>query len=219
MLVKRTQKGFTLLELIIALLVSLTVMVGILALFFNMIKHSRSTVEAGRLDRTLHAAMFAMATDIRRAGYWANATSSSTNPFMVTGSTDIQVPSSSCILLTYDHNSDGSLPGISSGIDDERYGYRLVNNAIQYRPAGATFSCSAGTDVWTNLTDPNIVKITALTFVKNDQVVDIDGAGAGTATLTVRSITITLTGELVSDSSTSKTITRTVKVYNDKYAP
>lgn len=220
MYIRVRQSGFTLMELIISLAISVVLMSGVLAIFVNMIKHSRGTIEAGRLDRELHSVSALMATDIRRAGYWAQAETSSSNPFMVTGSTDLSINGANdCILLTYDHDGDGALPAISGGIDDERYGYRKNGNAIQFRPRGSTFDCTASAANWTNLTDTNAVTITAFNIVKNEDDIDLDGAGPGTEKMTIRSITITITGELANDASVSKTLTQTVRVYNDKYTP
>lgn len=216
---KTKQFGFTLVELMIGLALSTIIMLGLLGMCFSILKHSSMTLDVGRLDRYLHSTMAVMANDIRRAGYWGLASTSTNNPFM-TNSSDITVNAGgNCILLTYDHDNDGMLPAITSVTDDERYGYRLIGNVIQYRPYGALFDCNATSSEWDNLTDPNIINITAFSLIKNDNVIDIDGAGPGTSTLTLRTITIVITGQLTSDSSISKTITQTVKVYNDKYSP
>lgn len=220
MFIRERQSGFTLLELMIALAISVIVMAGVLALFINMINHSRGTIDAGRLDRELHSVLTAMGTDIRRAGYWGQAETSNSNPFMVTGSTDLSINGANdCILVTYDHDDDGVLPAISAGVDDERYGYRKTGDAIQFRPRGSTFDCTATAANWSDLTDPNVVTITAFNIVKNEDDIDLDGAGPGTEKMTVRSITITITGQLTNDASVTKTYTQTVRVYNDKYTP
>jgi prepilin peptidase dependent protein B len=210
-------KGFTLMELLIAMSIGMVIIAGTLAVFLAMVKQSRGLLEASRLDRDLTNAMSIMVTDIQRAGYWANASTSSTNPYMTTGSTDIAVTGGNCILFTYDASGNGSLPAIGTGTDDERYGYRLSGGAIQFRPVNATnYVCSAGAGTWTNLTDPNVETITALSFVLTSTPITI---GAGPHTINLRQVAITLTGQLVSDTALSKTITRTVRVYNDKYVP
>lgn len=214
------QHGVTLLELMIALTVSTIVIGALVALFFTSTKHNRETVEIAKLDNQLNLVLNSMARDIRRAGYWADADTSSTNPFMVTGSTDITVNGSNdCILLTYDHDADGALPSIGAGTDDERYGYRLLDGAVQYRPSGKAFSCTAGAQDWEDLTDKDIVNITALNIVLNNEDVDIDGAESGTALMRVRNVVITISGELVDDTAIQRTLTRQVKIYNDKYIP
>lgn len=219
LIMRKKQQGVTLVELLISMSISLVVIAGALGLFLAMIKNSRQALDAGRLDRELHSAMSLMIKDVRRAGFWGNAQTSNNNPFAVTGSTDLTIVGGNCMLFTYDANADGILPTISSSYDDERYGYRLVGGALQFRPAGASYDCAAASNVWDNLTDPNATTITALSFTQNNNVIDIDGSGPGTATNTMRDITITLTGQLANDSTISKTITRTVRIYNDKYTP
>lgn len=209
--------GFTLLELMIAMSVAMVIMAGTLGVFLAMVKQSRALLEANRLDRDLTNAMSIMVTDIQRAGYWGLASTSKTNPFMTTGSTDIAVTGGNCILFTYDSNGDGSLPGVGTGTDDKRYGYRLSGGAIQYRPVnGSNFTCAAASGTWTNLTDPSVVTISALSFVLTNTAISIAG---GPSTTNLRQVSISMTGQLVKDTALTKTITRTVRVYNDRYAP
>lgn len=218
MLVRRNQQamsGFTLVEVLIALLVGSLVMIGLISFFYNITENSKSTLSAGRLDRELNSVMEIITGDIHRAGYWATADAGGTNPFMVDSDTDIAVNAgNNCITLTYDADGDGALPSISAAIDDERYGYRLdaANNVIQFRPAGAVFDCATAAANWNNLTDPNVINVTAFTVTKNT-----NSVAAGAGSLELRTIDITLTGELASDATITKTITKTVKVYNDRY--
>lgn len=219
MLIKKIQRGFTLIELLIAMSIGMLIIAAALSVFFAMTKSSRITLEVSRLDRDLHNIVNIMTTDIQRAGYWGQAVTSSTNPFMTTGTSDIQVVGGNCILLTYDTNGDGTFPALGAGTDDERYGYRLMNGAIQYRPHGSTYNCAASSGSWENLTDPNIITITAFSVALNNNTIDLDDVGTGTATTTIRTVTLSITGQLVSDTSITKTLTRTVRVYNDKFTP
>lgn len=210
--------AFTLVELLISLAISTAIVLGLMGLIAGSVRHSNAALQVARLDRALHTAMDVMVSDITRAGYWAGSDTSNTNPFMISGSTDIQI-SGSCILLTYDKNQNSSLPSITSSSDDERYGFRLNGGAIQYRPWGATFSCTAAASAWENLTDPNVITITAFTPTLTTTSVDIDGTGSGTATNNIRKVTLTITGTLVRDTSVTRTVTQEIRVSNDKYAP
>lgn len=203
-------KGLTLVELMIALLIAAIVIAGVMSVFVSVIRHSHGDIELGRLDSNLHKVVGTIARDVGRAGYWANSETSATNPFTQSG-TDISVnAANNCLLITYDHNDDGSLPSESSGSDDERYGYRLMNGAIQYRPNNASFDCAASSASWTNMTDPNVVTITNFSVTKNTLT---------NANIEIRTITLSITGQLVSDTAITKTITQTIKVQNDRYAP
>ncbi|MCD6048078.1 MAG: hypothetical protein K0S08_1725 [Gammaproteobacteria bacterium] len=215
-------KGFTLIELLVVLVITGILLSSLISAYLSIAQKDRAAMDTMRLDRSLHATMSLMASDISRAGFWANASSgvktgTNNNPFM-TNSVTIN-STNDCILLTYDRDGDGSLPSTGTGNDDERYGFRLMNDAIQGRPSGATFDCTASASAWENITDPDTIRITQLNFSQANNAVDIDGVATGTATIAVRTITITITGQLVSNPSVSKTLTDTVKIRNNKYAP
>lgn len=218
-MLKFRQTGVSLLELMIALLISTFVVSALVGLFFMAGRHNTSTLEITKLDAELNLVINSVARDVQRAGYWANSSSSATNPFMQTGTTDITIVGGNCVLLTYDHDADGNLAAVGVGTDDERYGYRLMNGAIQYRPSGASFSCNAVSDAWTNLTDTRIITITDFGLTLNVQSADIDGAGVGTSAMQMRSLNVTITGQLAGDPAVTRTLTKTIKLYNDKYVP
>lgn len=215
----RMAKGFSLVELMVALVISAFLLTALVAVFVANVKQYDNVININRLNQQLETVLTLMTDDIRRAGYWSNAsslvgTNTNTNPFMAVG-TDISVNgANNCILFTYDHNGTGTLPSISSASDDDRYGYQLSGGAIQVRPPGASFACGA-TD-WENATDTNIINITALTFTLNSSTVTTGPASQG---ITVRSVNISVTGQLVSDATVSKTLTQTVKIENDKFIP
>lgn len=217
----RKQTGFTLVELMIALAVNMVVLIALISIFVSNLQQYRSIIGSNRLNQQLQNAMDIMSADIRRTGYWANAKNDldldqNNNPFMITG-LDITVGAgNNCILFSYDHNNDGILPSISTSYDDERYGYRVNAQTLQTRPWGASFSCAAAANAWENITDPNVIRITNLTFTLNTTTV---ATGPGTAGITIRSVDITLTGQLANDSTVTKTLTAHVRVRNDKFIP
>lgn len=210
--------GFTLVEIMVALAINAIIFIALISMFGANLTHYRKTLDTNRLYLQLQGALDLISNDIRRAGYWTNAsndigTGGNTNPFMTSG-TDIQTgASNTCILISYDRDNNGSIPAISANYDDERYGYRLNNSAIQSRPWGATFACNA-TD-WENITDPTVITVTQLNFTLNQQSVII----SGTTGITIRSVDITVTGQLTNDASVSRTLTRSVRIQNDKFTP
>lgn len=214
-------QGLTLIELMIAMAINLLLLLALTSMFSSNVGHFNQVNKSDLLKQQLQSAMQMMVNDIRRAGYWANAsndigTGQNTNPFMAAG-TDIAVNgSNNCILFSYDYNKDGSLPSITNSSDDERYGFRLLNNAVQARPPGAAFDCTASANAWENMTDTNLITVTALTFTLNTTSVPI---GAASKTVKIRSVDITLTGQLVSDATVTLTLTEHVRVRNDKYVP
>ncbi len=217
---KNKQSGFTLIEIIVALAISSILMLALAAVFSNVVRHSNESLSQSRLYQNLSAALDMVANDIRRAGYWGQAvtdvgTGTNTNPFMSTASGVDLTINGNCVTLSYDRDSNGTLAAINTANDDERYGYRLTAGAIQARPSSASFSCGAGASTWEDITDPNLITVTAFTLTPTTYTVDVDG----TASLLQRYITISITGELATDPTVNKTLTYTVRVRNDKFVP
>lgn len=218
---KSTKKaaGFSFVELLTALAINLVLFGGLITIFLSNLNHYRTSINTNRLNQQMQTAMMLMSKEIRRAGYWSNAqndigTGTNNNPFVASG-TDITIANSNtCILFTYDSNDNGTLPSISSSADDERYGFRLSGQTLQTRPFGAAFDCAAAANEWENVTDSNIIQITALTFTLNTSTI---ATGPGAKTLIQRSVDISMTGRLTSDTSITKTITQHVRLMNDKF--
>jgi prepilin peptidase dependent protein B len=218
---RRKKLGFTLTELIMTLAINLIVLIALVSIFIANLKQYRSVININQLHQQLQSVMDIISNDIRRAGYWANASNDisldqNNNPFM-TNATDVTVNAgNNCILFTYDHNNNGSLPSISSSYDDERYGYRLNGQTLQTRPWGAAFDCAAAASAWENITNSTVIRITNLTFTLSTTNI---ATGPGTAGIRLRSVDITLTGQLASDSSVTKTLTQHIRIRNDKFIP
>lgn len=220
----QTIAGFSLIELMAALVISSFLMLGIGTVYEALLIRSVATHQQNELNHQMQATMDLMVNEIRRAGYWGHAkddylTNQNNNPFM-TSSTDIYINTAqNCILFSYDADGLGSIPSVNTATDDERYGFRLINNTIQWRPYSADYNCAASASSWENLTNPNVVTITNLTFTQSTRVVDASGTGAGSPSVIIRSITIAMTGQLVQNPSLTRTLNYTVKVQSNKFAP
>jgi prepilin peptidase dependent protein B len=217
------QKGFTLVELMVAVAVNALLFIFLIGIFITNLNHYTLTLQTNRFNQQLEEIMQIMTADIRRAGYWSNeytdiGTNTNTNPFQSSSSgTDIAVggTGNSCITFSYDRNSNGTLPGVSTTTDDERYGYRLNGTNIQTRPWGAPFTCSASATSWETMNDSSI-SITALNFIINSSTLTTGPGAQGT---TERSVDITLTAQLTNTPAITKTMTQHVRISNDYFVP
>ncbi len=192
-----------------ALLISTIVTTAVITLFSNSLTTSQQMIGTAKLDQTLNSAMESITQDIQRAGY-TTLTTTATNVFS-TGTDTLQVTGGNCITFAYQADASTS-PG-----NTNRFGYQLSGGAIQYR----TLSSSCGSGTWVNLTDPKIITISAFTLTLNTTKIN-PSTGATTATnpyTTYNSVTVSITGSLVSAPTVSRTITRTIKVFNNVYAP
>lgn len=166
----KKQNGYTLIELMIAIALGLIVVGATIAIYISAVGSSSSTIKSARLNHDLEAVMALMINDIKRSGYWGGAVvgvDSRNNPFTA-AATNINIPISTCILYSYDANSNGSLtPNVlTDDVDaNEYYGFKLINNTLSMRKTGTTTNsadCSDGT--WDEFIDGNQLTITALNF-------------------------------------------------------
>jgi prepilin peptidase dependent protein B len=242
----KKQSGYTLIEIMIALLIGLIIVAATIAIYISTVRGSTDTIRSARLNHDLESAMSLMMNDIRRAGYWGGAIAgadSKTNPFTI-GAANIQSPAAGCILYTYDADGDGV-------VDDpnEYYGFKLEGTNIRMRKSGATTAaagCSnSDPNEWEtmNIDSGNSrsekIEIDTLTFNFNDasapskcknvatvtSVNNSCAAAVAAATITLnsgdtvvetRQVTIALSGHITDEASVSKTLTSTVKVRNDR---
>jgi prepilin peptidase dependent protein B len=242
----KKQSGFTLIEIMIALLIGLLIVAATISIYITTIRGSSDTIRSARLNHDLDSAMSLMINDIRRAGYWggaiagADSRNTPTNPgnLFTTATTNIQIPSSNCILYTYDAN------GGSAVDSNEYYGFKLEGTNIRMRKTGTTTAdCTDGVWETMNIDTGNSrsekVEIDALTFdfddasapskCKNVTTATIpnfeDKSCATLTTLTLnsgddivetRQVTITLRGHITGETSVQKSQLSNVKVRNDR---
>lgn len=213
-------QGFSLVELLVGVAIGLVVATAMISFLMANSKANSQALQGIRLEYELKTAINLMTSDIRRAGFYASSrtmvdTGVNSNPFMSV-TTDLSTPSTSCLLFSYDLNEDGLLPALGFANSDERFGYRLSNQTIQSRaPTDSVFSCNSGD--WQDLTNPNLIQVTNLTFTLNNTTVPLDNPSTGSIIL--RAVTISATASLSSDPGVSRTITSQVKIRNDKYEP
>jgi prepilin peptidase dependent protein B len=233
MMMNKTQKqnGFTLIELMIAMLIGLIVVGATITIYIITIKGSSDTLKSARLNQDLSVAMLVMTNDVRRAGYWGGAITGAnltTNPF-----TDMMVrdvgatagaASGNCITYSYDENAwEVTVPPYDPVVDSvapsvsEYFGFRLVNGAIQIKSSGTTSLAPAcGDGVWVNLTDSDQFTVTRLLF---ELTADNTATNSSGNTVTARQIEISIDGEVESDDEISASLNEFVKIRNNLIEP
>lgn len=239
----RLNKGFTLVELMISLVIGLLISAAGLTMFVNTADTDFDQIKMTRLNQELRAVMSLMTRDIRRTGYYGIATTSPTtissglptiigtatwNPFIKTGGNflfslqdiyngDSDASTYDCILFAYDEDRDGVDDG-----NNERFGYRLApssnpnysgRNTLKVRQSGA--DCTGNN--WEALTDDSIIEVTEFTLTPRREIIGDDG------TLVVCNIDITLSARFANvagyDTNIVRSINETVKIRNDIYHP
>ena len=115
----RSQKGFTLVELLVAMAIAGIVMAAGYSMYISQQKAYQTTEDVSALQQNLRSAMYFIEHDMRMAGY--NPTRSS-QAFSFT-----DIASNSCTFLT-DTSEDGVLQN-----ESERITYLLSGNMLQKR--------------------------------------------------------------------------------------
>lgn len=165
------QRGFSLVELMVSVLLGLVVVGAAVAVYLSMVFSSTGTVRSARLNYDMGSLMLFMTNDLRRAGYWGGVVAGANpllNPF-TSEDEDVQIITNwdglglgnDCIVYSYDSDDDGLLQ------DGERFGFRLNNDgSLGIRLDGTVLDdCNNGTwEIITVQDDSEVVQITDLQF-------------------------------------------------------
>ena len=180
----KTQRGFSLVEIMISMVIGLLVIVGASTIYVSTVSSSTATLKSSKINQELAALMNVMTNDIRRAGYWgisaSNVNKPHTNPFAtvdntaleimdnMTNSAQVAVNSATggeCIVYTYDADDDGNLN------NGDIVGFRLNNGVVQMRQRGNVTAnpddhdnCNDADDTWLDVTDGNLITVSNLNF-------------------------------------------------------
>jgi type IV pilus assembly protein PilW len=203
------QKGMTLIEMMIALVLSLIVTGIVITMFSVSIGGHAQVIKTIRLNQDMRIAMDMMIRDIRRAGYWNSTSNPASNAHAtaISGSIPVGV-FGNCVILSYDLDEDGS----SSA--EEYFAYRLNGSDLEHYQTDGALAANADctsppANQWYDLTDEETVQINSLTFETYPV------TAASFAAAVNRTITITLDGSSKLDSNIRTVLTDEVRVRNE----
>lgn len=187
------QRGFSLVELMVATVVGLIVSAAVLALVIAIIRSNRQTLQSTRLNQELRATLGVIANDLRRARAvddpLSTAMAPAGNPYRA-----VSTAIAGCVVYAYDGAINGPwhVIKLDSG--------RIVLQGAAAKPA----DCSpAGTP---QVLGSDNVEITELTFTPTTTLTDPPQV---TDESLVRAITVTVAGRLI-DNDPSPNATRTM---------
>jgi type IV pilus assembly protein PilW len=172
-------QGFTLVELLVAMVVSLLALGAIYSTFLSQFKSYQIQEEVAAMQQNIRAAMYHMQREIRMAGY--DPTGNSGSAIMIANVAELQ--------FTIDKNGDGDFTGISpapANDPNEQIRYALTNDADEDGIADGS-PCHLGRQTWSGGLQTVAENIDALNFVY------LDANGNTTTTLDdIRSVEITI---------------------------
>ncbi|WP_273431459.1 prepilin-type N-terminal cleavage/methylation domain-containing protein [Chitinibacter tainanensis] len=228
MLTLNSQRGVSLIEILIAIAIGMFLLLGLSSFLVNNIQTQGSNLKTNTLNQDIRQIASLISKDIRRAGYsGSTATNSFNNIRNCTSDSDTlpctnsdpSTTTNHCILYTYDRNKSGGTPE-----SNEFGGFRLNNGTIQMRTGGDTLnSCIPDTNnTWVDTTDRNI-EITDLRFcyISNATNSNTNASQLPPATCNalpstgrVNHIAVYIEGRLRSDNSVSTRNIEVIRLYN-----
>lgn len=228
-----SQKGFTLVELMIAGVISLIVLSAITTVYSATAQHASAQLSSADLRQQLYTLTELIASDVRRSGYWAFdplTASPADNPFELPenrirlGERDNET-AASCLLFSYDLDRDGQLgkgrcrgadcSAISDEDNMEQFGFRLNRGRVQARFGGGGLTCTNGS--WQSLTTPGIV-VETLVFTLHSNCMNLTGIEIPCAseqpTLVRRAVEFDIEARLTRDENKTLKLSRWVDLRN-----
>lgn len=225
----RLQRGLSLVEILVGLVVGLFVVAGGLTMLATFTDENRRLLLEARLQQDLRAASDVITRDVRRAGYWQGAHQGvwrdggpavpPQNAYrgIIPASCDeatlpaaVDTPTAATNALCYYIETGASDNVASAG---ERYGFKL-DNGILY----AIIANSAAQP----LTDPNTIFISDFVITPSAQSIDAAGFCNKTCTVNcprvvVREFEILIKGNVPGDASIFRVMRSDVRLRNDFY--
>ncbi|MES2858757.1 MAG: prepilin-type N-terminal cleavage/methylation domain-containing protein [Pseudomonadota bacterium] len=187
---RATNAGFSLVELMVAMVLGLIVIGSVIALVLSMIRANNQTIAATRLTQELRAVAALMSSDLRRAGGVIDPLTVATaaggnpsNPFAA-----IDTTTAGCIRYSYADAEGGNFHSIN-----------FRDGAVFLDAGNTARTCTGGTRL-----SSQQVTITGLTFQRQSP--------CGTANAAGRCIRLTLTGRLTGDATITRQFTQDIYV-------
>jgi len=202
---KNSKAGFTFVEILICLLLGSLLLSMIIGFYITNVSGSTKTLQMSRLRTDLQALVGVIENDIRRAGYGGEQFMVGLDQSKMIDS--INSSTQKCIVYSYNYN-DATTPTTSHVMG---FRYSINSKSIQFgRKVNRQASNCLTEGYWVNLTDPDFLKITALSFIETSNT-------NPASQITLRSIKINITGELVENSEYSYQIATQVQVRNREH--
>ena len=212
------QRGLTMIELLIGMAIGLFIVAAAASLLTGNLRENRNLLIESRLMQDLRTAADMITRDLRRAGYWAAATTGvrgdgtgvvMANPY--TEVTPIGAPAdSTSFRFSRDATENNTVDS------NEQFGYRLRNGAIELQ---------LGTGNWQALTDANTLTVSEFSVTPTVEEISLasfcaNPCPAGSAATCpprqlVRSLAVVVSGRATGDARLTRSVRSQVRLRND----
>ncbi|WP_272676329.1 prepilin peptidase-dependent protein [Providencia huaxiensis] len=155
----KKQRGFTLIEMLMAMAISSIVCVSAMSVIPTLFKQTYRAYIQYQIDKDIRQTLINMEKDFRRIGY-CGSLDCGKEPLKIT-SKFLSRGNNSCIIFAYDQDLSGKWEDIKSkSIESDYFGYRLNNEKLE---SNRNVRDCDGTR-WQSLFDEKLIKVTTLAF-------------------------------------------------------
>ena len=222
----KRQNGFTLIEALIGMSLSLVVTASMVALMSNSLGAASRIIQMSQLTDELRNTMSMMSRDVRRANYSTNsiycyANSECGGPggdaIQADDVTITTTDGDTCVTFGLDRDWDGNANNDGGGAfrrDTIVNAGGFTVGVIEMWTGTAVPSCTNSPN-WVAITDPEFVDITAFDIARPFFEGTIEGEEGSTVTMRTRQVQMQIEGQLVLDNTITRRIEDTVKVRNN----
>jgi Tfp pilus assembly protein PilW len=220
---KNRQTGASLMEVLVAMSISLVVTASMVALMANSLGSTARIVKMTKLADDMRVAMQMMTRDVRRSSYnansmfcYANDDCATDGAIVATGDITI-ADGNECFTFQMDRDHDGD------STEDDAGAFRRVTSGdvgvIEMWTGDAAPDCdaAAGSAGWVQITDPGDMDIFGFSVDEDlsyTEVIQDDGAG-NTLSQKVRKLRMAVQGRLVMDNTIVRRVEDVISVRND----
>lgn len=217
---RAAQRGLSIVEMLVGVAVGLVVVAAATLMVSGQLADNRRLLLETQIQQDLRTSADLIARDLRRAGFWQDATRGTAaggaalgmlgNPYAVVSPAD-HAASASEVTYTYAHPSRPIDDNVVN--DDEVYGFRLRDGVIE---------TELGRGNWQALTDAATLRITRFLVTANHQAAPLPcfracspGPTPCPPVQTVRAYTIDIAGQAVNDAAVQRSVRSEVRLRND----
>jgi type II secretory pathway component PulJ len=226
------QTGATLMEVLVAMSISLVVTAAMIAMMANSLGSTARIIKMTKLTDDMRVALQLMSRDVRRSSYNANsmfcyANTDCASDGAITAAAEFNLPdldsdsangrAGNCFTFLTDRDHDGD------STEDDAGGFRHVTigavGVIEMWTGDAAPDCAsaAGAAGWVQITNPENMDIFAFSVDDNlsyTQVIKDDGVNP-TVSQRVRKVTMDMQGRLVMDNTITRQMEDVIAIRND----
>jgi len=215
--VPRRQRGFSLVELMIGLVLGLFIVAAATTLLVSRIREHRALLVESRLMQDLRTSADLVTRDLRRAGYWGKATAAMWQPgisgIVANPYTALAPAAAASDAVSFRFSRDATENDLVDG--NEQFGFRLHKGVIEMLLGGGS---------WQAMTDRGTMFVLAFSVTPSVQEIALQGAcekpcpSGGNECMPrqqVRGLAVAITGRSVADNKVVRSVRSQVRLRND----